>query len=247
MFEKIVFLVLGILFYFSGYSQLKSDYQPRLNRYYVHENMTEWQTLTDSLIEEYNKGKVEAKPIIYMCYALSGYYIGRKKQKKPAEKYVYFGLDRIKEILDKDNSNPIDYSLLGTFYGLKIGVKNYLAPFLAPISFKYQRKSLKRDSTIAFTNVENANCYRYAPKYLGGNLPKAKRLYEKAIKTLESDENFKPQDWYYLNTLINYAACLKVMKLNNEARLVYKKILKHNPEFTFIKEKLFELPPSNNN
>ena len=83
------------------------------------------------------------------------------------------------------------HSLSGAFYGYKIALAFYKAPFYGPKSMSHIDKSIELDPTDPSGYIEKGNSLQYRPAAFGGDKLEALAYYKKALKLMESHNNTK--------------------------------------------------------
>ena len=79
----------------------------------------------------------------------------------------------------------------------------------------------------------------YRPPVFGGSKRKAVPSYEKAVALFESKSNRTRENWVYLNCLAGLGMAYENTRQISEAGEVYRKILKLEPSFKWVKEELY--------
>lgn len=205
---------------------------------YVNREMYKWGDLIRS-VETNNPPKtIEQKfELLNYYYGFTGYLMNRK-QHETAQIYISKGQDLIDNILDIAPKNPTAYSYKGAFYGFQMGLSKYKSVYLGPKCLVEIHKALKIDQNNVQALVDKGNVYFYSPAVLGGDKEDALQLYIRALNLMERNKE-TDHNWNYLNLLTTIGiGYTKTAKLN-EAKKIYEKILKIEPDFKWVKDDLY--------
>lgn len=197
--NKLIILI-GIMLFgiFTAMAQKKdlSYYQCAFFESYRAGNMAPW----PSLIAEMEKAKSSdlafQTEMVKAIYGLVGYQIGAK-QKDKAKAYVEKGSDLLDVLLEKYPRNAQLNSLAGAFYGYKISLAFYKAPFYGPKSLSHIEKAIALDPKEPMGYIEKGNSLLYRPAAFGGDKLEALALYRKALHLMES-QNSLQCNWQHM-------------------------------------------------
>lgn len=128
--------------------------------------------------------------MVKAMYGLVGYQIGAKK-KDLAKVYVNKADVYLDRLLDIYPNNSQLHSLAGAFYGFKIGLAFYKAPFLGLKCMGHLDKALKLDPYEPMGYIEMGNSLLYRPAAFGGDKIEAIKLYRKALQLMEGPNSHK--------------------------------------------------------
>lgn len=185
-------ILLGIMVFgiFTATAQEKdlSYYQCAFFESYREGNMAPWPGLIAEMEKVHSTDLLWQTEIVKAMYGLVGYQIGAN-QKDKAKVYVEKGSDYLEALLKKHPSNALLNSLAGAFYGYKIALAFYKAPFLGPKSLSYIDKSIKLDAKEPAGYFEKGNSLLYRPAAFGGDKKEALSMYRKALQLMESQSN----------------------------------------------------------
>jgi tetratricopeptide (TPR) repeat protein len=204
---------------------------------FISNNMGRWKQLIDELqIKKHNESGLHE--LINFQYGYIAWCIGNKK-KKEAEKY----LDLAEKNLEKSEKTKLSKSIINSyksaFYGFRIGLNIAKAPFLGPKSIEKAREAMKDDPTNPYGHIQYANAKYYMPSTFGGSKYIALEHYLKAEKIFESYGQKLKHDWNYINLLAIIAQAYTATDRLHLAQNYYEKILKIEPNFLWVKEKLY--------
>lgn len=153
-------------------------------------NMAPWPGLIAEMEKAKSTDLLWQTEMIKAMYGLVGYRIGAK-QKEQAKQYVEKGSELVEALLEKHPSNAQLNSLAGAFYGYKIALAFYKAPFLGPKSLAHIEKSIKLNPREPMGYIEKGNGLMYRPAAFGGDKTEALKEYRKALKLMEGQPNLK--------------------------------------------------------
>lgn len=131
------------------------------------------------------------------------------------------------------------YALKGAFVGFRIGVNPIKAPLLGQSCSKNIDKALSINPLSIQANIEKANILYYSPSAFGGDKTEAKRYYNKAISLFESSPELTNNNWIYINLLTKVAQINTAEKKYNDAKIIYEKIMKIEPNYPYVKSRLY--------
>jgi len=160
-------------------------YQCAFYESYKAGSMAPW----PSLIEE--MGKVNSTDlewqteIVKAIYGLVGFQIGQG-EKDAARKYVDKADRLLEKLLEKYPKNARLHALTGAFYGFKISLAVYKAPFLGPKSLSNIEKAISLDPNEPTGYMEKGNSLMYRPAAFGGDKEEGLALYRKALSLMDA-------------------------------------------------------------
>ena len=188
-------LSLIILFVFAalGATAQKKDlayYQCAFFESYRAGNMAPWHGLIDEMDKVKSTDITWQTEMIKAMYGLVGYEFGLH-DKEIARKYVNKADVYLNNLLKKYPNNAQLHSLAGAFYGYKIALAFYKAPFLGPKSMFHMDKAIELDPAEPMGYIEKGNSLQYRPAVFGGDKIEALKFYRKALTLIEAKNNSK--------------------------------------------------------
>lgn len=187
--------LLVVMFFLPGFlaSAQKKDlayYQCAFFESYRKGDMSPW----PGLIAEMEKVKPAdlqwQTEMVKAMYGYVGYLLGQKK-KDLARPYIEKADVFLERLLKVNPQNARLHSLYGAFYGYKISLAVYKAPFLGPKSLSHIDKSIELDPKEPMGYIEKGNSLMYRPAAFGGDKKQALVLYRKALALQESGNSTK--------------------------------------------------------
>jgi hypothetical protein len=131
--------------------------------------------------------------IVKAMYGFVGYQLSNKN-KDLARAYVSKADVYLEKLVKDHPQNAQLHSLTGAFYGYKISLAFYKAPFLGPKSLSHIEKAIELDPAEPMGYVEKGNSLLYRPAAFGGDKNQALVLYRKALNLMEA-QNIKKCNW----------------------------------------------------
>jgi tetratricopeptide (TPR) repeat protein len=155
-------------------------------------------------------------------------------------KYYMTKAEKNVTFLENKGYNPsLMNAYKAAFTGLKISFNKFKAPYYGLRCVEYAKQSIRLDDKNPFGHLQTGNIYLYAPTFLGGSRKEAMAHYLKAVSLMESDKDFVPTDWNYMNLLTTVAKTYNEMHEYENAARVCKKILQIAPTFWWVKNELY--------
>ncbi len=236
---KIVKLLLLLLFILPTINiQAESSYKKLFYRTFVNREMYKWGELIHS-VETNNSAKTidQKLELINYYYGYVGHLMNKKKHQTASE-YIDKGQDLIDNVIDLSPHNSTALSYKGAFQGFKMGFSKVKAVYLAPKCMLNINKAYKLDHENSQIIINKANLLFYSPSTLGGDKVDALILYHKAMIIMEKNKD-TDQNWNYLNLLTTIAIGLDKTDKPHDAKKMYEKILKIEPDFKWVRDDLY--------
>jgi len=205
---------------------------------FITHDMAKWDNTIRTIEAANSANTVEQKlEFINDYYGYIGWLVGQKQYAK-AEKLIPKGEKLINQVLDMSPKNATAYSFKGSFLGFKIAIDKYKAIFLESESKKCINKALELDPENIQALIDKGNILFYAPHLLGGNKKEALNYFLKAERQMERNKE-TCQNWVYLNLLSIIATTYEKTNKLEEAKLVYEKIIRNEPDIRWVKDGLY--------
>ena len=227
-----------ILLIFLSFSNLNATYKSDIYNAYISNNMGKWKNTIDEMNRQQNKTNEFILELLNYQYGYIGWCIGNKKNKL-AEQYIELGQMNI-QILEKNNYKiSMVNSYKSAFYGFRIGLNKFQAPFIGPKSVECSKLAIKQDDKNPYGYIQFGNSEYYMPAMFGGSKKVALEYYEKALKIMEANPEQAKEDWNYLSLLTIIAQAYTEIKNYKSAKQIYEKTLKLEPDFLWVKNELY--------
>lgn len=197
-------------------------------------NMVPWPGLIAEMEKVKSSDLAWQTEMIKAMYGLVGYQLGAKN-KDLARAYVNKGDIHLEKLLKSYPRNAQLHGLAGAFYGYKIALAFYKAPFFGPKSMYHIEKSIELDPSEPGGYIEKGNSLLYRPVAFGGDKKEALAYYKKALKLMEASSDQKC-NW---QEMLLRAFILKSLYETNqtaEAEAFMKEMQKDYGSMNWIKE-----------
>jgi tetratricopeptide (TPR) repeat protein len=205
---------------------------------FINREMYKWDNIIHSIETNNPPTTIENKlELINYYYGYIGYLIGQKHYEK-AENYIIKGEKLIDQILHNSPKNSTTYAFKGSFLGFRIGISKFKAIYLGPESISFVEKSLEIDPQNIQGIIDRGNIYFYTPSIFGGDKHEALNFYLKAARLMERNKE-TDQNWAYLNLLTTIGIAYDKLNKTKDAKLIFEKILRKEPNFKWVKEELY--------
>ncbi|MDP3913459.1 MAG: hypothetical protein Q8R96_06970 [Bacteroidota bacterium] len=232
-----VFLIVILTFTILSASAQKKDltyYQCAFFDSYRIGNMIPWPGLIAEMEKVKSTDLAWQTEMVKAMYGLVGYQLGAKN-KDLAKVYVNKADVYLDKLLKTYPRNSHLHSLSGAFYGYKIALAFYKAPFFGPKSMFHIEKSIELDPSEPGGYIEKGNSLLYRPAAFGGDKKEALAYYKKALKLMEASSDQKC-NW---QEMLLRAFILKSLYETNqaaEAEAFMKEMQKDYGSMNWIKE-----------
>lgn len=178
--------------------------------------------------------------LINFYYGYTGWLL-EEGTKKEAKNYIEECDEIIDELMVKYPDKSDLYAYKAAFYAYKLNLNPIKAPFLGGKSMDNIDLALEKCPGCPHGWIEKGNSLFYMPKAFGGSKPEAIEAYKKAILYMESEPAYLIHNWVYLNVLMVLAQAYEKTENFDMAKKSYEKILRVEPNFTYIRDEVF--PP----
>ena len=231
------FTIMTMLLVFSLFT-LSAQYKQDIYNAYISNNMGVWKATIDEMEAKEKKSDEFLLELINYQYGYIGWCLGNKENKQ-AKEYLKLAEKNLKS-LKKISLYPsyVD-AYQSAFYGYAIGLNKLKAPFIGPKSISAAKKSMEENPNNPYGFIQYANAQFYMPPIFGGSKTEALEYYKQAQTIMEEDPVVMKNDWNYLSLLTNMAEAYTEIKEYDMAELYYKKILKIEPSFLWVKNELY--------
>lgn len=238
-FNSGLFIILILLLPFSSAAAATdSSYVNVFYSTFISGDMPKWEKNIQTLETSNNIKTIEQKlELINYYYGYIGYLIGQKKYTQTKE-LTERGEKLIEEVLRQSPKNATAYSFRGIFQAYNIVLYKYKIIWLAYQCKWNVNKALELDPQNIQALIDEGNILFYAPKFYGGDKKKALSYYLKAAEILEKKRDIS-QNWIYINLLSVIAEAYEKTDNLQEAKLTYEKILRIEPNVTWVKNKMY--------
>ncbi len=205
---------------------------------YIDGKMSVWKTHIDKMQATPKKTNAYRLELVNYQYGYIAWCIGSDKDDE-AEVYLNIALDHIEALENQIYQIHILNAYKSAFWGFKIGLAMYKAPFLGPESMEFAELSVKNNPNNYFGYIQLGNIEYYMPSTFGGSKVRALEYYIKAEKIMYANTELTNSNWNYLSLLVTIAQAFEHFKQYETAKLYYEKCLKIEPNFKWVKNQLY--------
>ena len=229
-----IVLILFILLTGKAMAAYKSD----IYTAYVTNNMQLWKNVLDKMHTMPNKSRDMLLEMVNYQYGYIGWCIGTKEY-ADARKYLSQAEKNL-EILSKNSSlKSYTEAYRSAFYGYRIGLNSFSAPFIGPKSVEAAKTAMEADSTNPLGFIQYGNSQFYMPPVFGGSKVEALKYYLKALELMEKDKNYLSENWNYLNLLTVIAQAYSYLNDFESSKKYIDKILTVEPNIKWVMDELY--------
>ncbi|MDO9153966.1 MAG: hypothetical protein Q7U47_09730 [Paludibacter sp.] len=232
-----ILLMLVLFFCPTENSNAQLTNQTMIYNAYVSGDWNSWlkeiKTTEQKRIESVDQ-KIE---IINLYYGYIGHLVS-KKHYDEATKYILKGEILLDQILKSQPKQATALAYKGSFTGFKIPMNKLKVFSLGSESTEYLNGAYEFDNDNIQAVIDKGSALFFKPKIFGGNKPEALKLFIKATKLYEINK-ITTDNWMYLNVLTLVARAYEKTGQLNNAKIVYEKILRIEPEFKWVQSELY--------
>ena len=216
------------------------EYKSEIYQSYMLEKMDHWRDLMMQMEQEFqnNSDPVLLYDLLEAEYGYTGWLVSGK-EKKEAEEHIKKAEMYMTLLAEQGLDDARVYALKGAFYGYKILLDPLKAPSLGKLSKEANAKAMELNPEEPQVWLEKANIEFYWPAIFGKSKRKAVLSYKKAVELFELSPELTRKNWVYLNCMAGLGIACESTKNYSEAEKVYKKLLKLEPSFEWVKEDLY--------
>jgi hypothetical protein len=229
----IILLILPV-FWATAQKKDLAYYQCAFFESYRAGNMDPWPGLIDEMAKVESTDAAWQTEMVNAMYGLVGYQIGQG-EKDAAKKYVDKADGLLEKLLEKNPKNARLHALSGAFYGFKISLAFYKAPFLGPKSLSHIEKAISLDPNEPTGYIEKGNSLMYRPAAFGGDKEEGLALYRKALALMDAQTGGKC-DWQKMLLRTFIVKGLYETKRDAEAQAFVKQMEKEYGSMNWIKK-----------
>lgn len=205
---------------------------------YASGNMYKWKYSMDSLEARPAKTNKENLDLVNFQYGYIAWCIGKMK-KIEAEKVMIKSKIIIASLEKQKYNLSMLYAYKAAFVGFEIGISPYKAPFIGSQSSDYANQSIALNPKNAFAHAQLGNIALHTPKIFGGSKSESLQHYIKALILMQADSKYIENNWNYLNLLAAIINTYMELGQYKSAKTYCEKTLAIEPEFDWVKNKLY--------
>lgn len=197
-----------------------------------------WKNVIDRMDAVTSKSNSMLLELVNYQYGYIGYCLGYDK-KEEAKKYLDLAIENI-EFLELEKYDPaILNAYKSAFYSYKISLNKILAPILGMKSIESARSAIELNKENYFGYIQSGNIRFYMPSSFGGSKKDALEYFLKAKELIEKNPDDTVENWNYMSLLVIIGQSYYYLNNYAAAKKVYENILKLEPGFLYVKNKLY--------
>ncbi len=232
-----ILLILLILSVWQVSAQV--DYDAELYGLYLSGRMKGWESVMLRM-ETQAAQSADMKLLFDLLLAEYGYigYCLSQDLTDKASVWLEKAENHLDKLLSKEPSWSRPYALKGAFYGFRISLRPSRAVIEGPKSLRNIEKAIDLDPSEPMAWFEYGNAEFYRPAAFGGSKTRGIDHYEKAIGFYEKNNAKISDNWYYIHMLMILVSAYETTSQPEKARETCQKILRVEPRFEALKEKV---------
>jgi len=230
---RLTFILLG-LFALS----IQASNKEEIYKCFVNDRMPVWKNIIDQLNRQQEKCNELLLELVNYQYGYIGWCL-ENDRKDEAIIYLKLAEENIKLLEAKKVELSLINGYKSAFYGYHIAISKFSAPFLGPKSSSCAKLAIQLDPNQTFGYIQLGNTKFHSPSLMGGSKSEAIPYYMKAKALMEKKKEEILGDWNYLSLLTTIAKAYVATDDFAKAKLMYEEILKFEPGFTWVRDKLY--------
>lgn len=237
---NIIFLVLPISMEAQPLGEPLVVHNCNVYQGYLSGDLNVWRKGIEQLEGKYkiSTSSEDLYALILSKYGYIGFIVGMKKDVDTRE--ILSSTESNVELLSADKRYTSSaLAMEGGLIAMKISLNPMRAPFLGMKSLSLIEKSIEADKNNPAAWVEMGNARYHMPSIAGGSYKGAVENFSHALTLFETDQAGLRCNWYYLHTLVWLARSHENTGNVAEAKKIYEKLLKMEPEFLWVKQELY--------
>ncbi len=206
---------------------------------YISGNMEMWKK---GMLEL--EGQYRRDPKVCTLYTLAearygyiGYLLGRN-EKDVARPVIDAFEAEIDQLAKFPEYRPETEAFRVALLGFRMGLNPARAVILGPKALKQLETAMEVGKNSAAVWIEKANSEAHMPAFAGGSKEKAAQSFREALRLYESGGTVTPCHWRYLNTIVLSGQLLERMGDYRGAVEAYRKALRREPDFQWVRDEL---------
>jgi len=237
---RITFIILQLILATAAWSQPARDCSnSKIYSGYISGDMNFWKNAMIEVEEAYSKTSDPCHlfTLIEARYGYIGYLFGTgsKSDVKPVVDTFEIDLEALAAFPQyRAETEAFRVALLG----FRMGLNPARAISLGPKALKQLDIAMEVGSNSAAVWIEKANSEANMPAFAGGSKTKAVESFKEALRLFESDPDLSAFNWRYLNTIVLLGQTYEKLDDYREAREAYRKALKREPSFSWVRDEL---------
>ncbi|HOW25984.1 MAG TPA: hypothetical protein PK711_09975 [Bacteroidales bacterium] len=233
------FLSIMILVSVMNVVSSQESFNQELYRLYISNRMIGWETPMQRV-----KKQLQLSPdrdlmvdLLLAEYGFIGYCFSQDRNDKAAE-WIDDADALADQLISLDPSLSPVYAIKAAIYGFRITLHPAKAIFYGPKNQRNIDRAVELDPNEPLGWFVYGNSEFFRPAAFGGSRTKGIEYYRKAIGLIEKNTADTQNNWLYINMLMMLADAYERTSQPALARQTYEKILRVEPRFTALEEKV---------
>lgn len=235
---RVRYIIFFILIQLTVALPASNQYRSMIYQAFISDDLSLWKKTIDQIQEKENISQQLRLELLNYQYGYIGWCLGNGL-KEEATHYTDLAFKNLEFL---ENQMGADATLLGyrsALYGFLVMLNRLSAPYYGPKSVKYAHKAMETDQESPFAYIEYGHIQFYMPPVFGGSKEEAISYYRKAEMLMEQQPENLEQNWNYLTLLTLIARAYEAIGEYKQAKFYYEKILSIEPDYFWVKEKLY--------
>jgi len=239
--RKIILAIISAAFLTSAMAQnvLPKNLKVQFYKAYTSNSQELWKDGLRQLDAIYNSDQ-DVKWLLEITKAEFG-LVGTCKgvgDKKTGKKYSDQAQKHAEELLRKNEDWSEAHALLGGLLGFQISYSPMKGMWLGPKSDQHIEKAIRLDEKNPAAWYQKGSSYYHTPGMFGGDIGKSVESFEQSVALYEQKAEALDYNWQYLDALVWLGQAYQKNDQLEKAKATYKKALRVEPEFGWVKNHL---------
>jgi len=216
------------------------SYSRQIYDAFIDSRMDRWESVMEEMEEvaEVTGSRQILYELVVARYGYIAYCISMERDRE-AKTHVKKAEEEIETLLASGYNRARVLALQGAVYGYKVGLAPYKAVIFGRRALDANKEAMELSPRDPQIIMEKANIELYKPTVFGDAREDAVRHYKEAIDLYEENPEAIDHNWLYLNALSGLASAYIETEHYREADEVYRKILRIEPGFKWIREEVY--------
>ena len=234
------FVIISLLAFPASMVYAQSDCSScTIYRGYISGNMEVWKSGMKDL-----EGQFRSDPQACTLYTLAearygyiGYLLGLN-QKDLARPVIETFAAEVEQLAAYPEYRAETEAFRVALLGFRMGLNPARAVTLGPRALKQLEKAIEAGKDSPAVWIEKANSEAHMPAFAGGSKEQATVSFREALRFYEAGGSVAPCNWRYLNTMVLSGQLLERMGDYRGATEAYRRALRREPDFQWVRDEL---------
>jgi len=216
------------------------DVQALMYKAYLTNSMSLWEkavNITQKNADAEPENKQKLFTLSLSQYGLLSATMADKDEEQ-FDKYLDSTKENLEILIDGDYNVAESKAVLSSIYGLQMSYSPWKGMFLGSKSSGLIEDALRKSPESPLVNKLYAGSKLFTPEMFGGDTKVSIDYYKRSINLYEADSPSMENNWLYLDAMAFLGIAYKKAEQINKTITVYKKALKIQPEFGWVKNVL---------